>query len=430
MELNILIILVFLLLLFFRYKEGVILISILSPWLYMWKFPIGNTLNLFVVLSCVAILLLITKRQLEFVRYFPFKVAVILPFVSLIITSFFIRFKIAPLLELLSYYIFPFALFCVIQKKKDLNVYLKYLSVFLVLIVVYTIFEELTYSNPIMDWCVSHKHQFSWVTSTKEIRFGVKRAQSFLMFSSALGGLCNYSFFIIAYLKSQKYKYVNSPVFSFLLYALPICSFLTGTRSVIFPFMIICLGFINLKTIIKYKLTFLIVSIIAILPMQSYLSKIGDSILASDDEKNHMGSSRDMREEQFEVATYYMEKSPSLWYGNGLDYTDKVKKKDWRIRGAESIWMPRMIEQGYIGVISLALTFVIMLLLLFKYKMYACLWVMLSFIVGKTISAMLGIEEGYYLLIFVIIYRYLQFTNRIPSELSDRIIKLRMMLSR
>lgn len=430
MELNILIILVFLLLLFFRYKEGVILISILSPWLYMWKFPIGNTLNLFVVLACVAILLLITKRQLSYVRYFPFKVAVIFPFVSLIVTSIFIRFKLVPLLELLSYYIFPFVLFCVIQTPKELNAYLKCLSVFLVLIVGYTIFEELTYSNPIMDWCVNHKEQFSWVISTKEIRFGVKRAQSFLMYSSALGGLCNYSFFVIAYLKSKRYKYTNSPVFNFLLYALPICSFLTGTRSVIFPFMIICIGFINLKTIERYKFTFLIVAIIAIFPMHSYLSKLGDSILASDDEKNQMGSSQDMREEQFAVATYYMDRSPSPWYGNGLDYTDKVKKKDWKLRGAESIWMPRMIEQGYIGVISLVLTFVIMLLLLFKYKMYACLWVMLSFIMGKTISAMLGIEEGYYLLIFVVIFRYLQFTNRLPSKLIERNMKLRMMLSR
>lgn len=397
------------------------LISVLSPWLFMWKFPIGNTINLYVILSCAAILLFITKKHFyHVVRDFPFKLAVIFPFISLIITSIFVGFKLVPLIKLVSYYIFPFVLFHVIQKTEDIDKYLKFLAIFLTLIVGYTVFEELTSSNPIMDWCVRHEKQFSWITSTRTVRFGIKRAQSFLSYCSALGGLCNYSFFIIAYLRSKKYKYTNSPIFTFLLYTLPICVFFTGTRSVIVSFVILCISFINFNIVKRHKLTLLIISIIILLPLRPYLSQIENSILQSDDEAYQMGSSREMREEQFETATYYMERAHSPWYGNGLDYTDLVKQLDWRIRGAESIWLPRMMDQGYIGVIALALSFVIMMLLLYKYKMYACLWVMLSFIFGKTVSSMLGIVEGYYLLVFVIIYRYLQFTNRLPHKLTDK----------
>lgn len=394
------------------------LISILSPWLIMWKFPLTNNVNLFVLLSCIAIILLFTKKHFDNIKFFPYKLPVVFPFVSLFVTLFFVNFKLVPILELFSFYIFPFVLFFVIKKPQDINKYLKYLSIFLTIIVCYTCYEEITSSNPIMDWCVDHKQYFGWITSTKDVRFGVKRAQSFLLYSSALGGLCNYSFFIIAYLRSKGYKYTNKPIFNFLLISLPICTFLTGTRSIIISFIIICISFINFKIIKKYKFTLLLLFFVTLLPLQPYLSKIGDSIIESDNEKEHMGSSRDMRKEQFAVAIYYMERSPSVWYGNGMDYTDKVKQMEWEIRGAESIWMPRMIDQGYIGIISLALTFVIMLVLLLKYKMYACFGVMLSFIFGKTVSAMLGIEEGYYLLIFVVIYRYLQFTNRLPSKLT------------
>ncbi len=423
MALNFLIFFVILLLLFHNYKEGVMVISVLAPWLFMWKFPAGHTINLFTALSCVAILLLLTRlinTQPSRFKYFPFKLAVIPPFVSLIITSIFIRFKLVPLLENASYYIFPFALFYVIQKPDDLNRYLKYLSIFLLLIVGYTFYEEVTVSNPIMNWCVNHSQHFGWISNATVIRFGMKRAQSFLVYCSALGGLCNYSFFIIAYLRSKRYKYTNTPIFTFLLYALPICTFLTGTRSVIVSFFIICISFVTIQAIKRYKFVLLIVVPISILLLLPYFSLIGNSIIASDDDANRTGSSMEMREAQLTIATYYMEKAPSPWYGNGFDYTDKVKQLEWELYGAESIWFPRMIEQGYIGVICLAITFAIMLLLLYKHKMYACLWVMLSFIFGKTVSIMLGIEEGYYLLIFVIIYRFLQFTNCLPSKLMDK----------
>lgn len=430
MVLNILIFSILLLLLFFRYKEGVILITVLSPWLFMWKFPVGQTLNLYVALSCVAIILLLRNEQLKYSRNFPFIWTIIFPFISFSVTAVFVKFKIVPLLELLSSYIFPFALFSVIREKEDINLFLKYLSIFLLFVVSYTFIEELTSSNPIMDWCVRHKQQFGWIASTNQYRFGIKRAQSFLLYCSALGGLCNYSFFIIAYLRSKNVEFTKTPLFTFLLYALPLCTFLTGTRSVIIAFIIICICFINYNIVRRYKFTLLFIATIAFFMFQPYLSKIGNSIIASDDVNNRIGSSVEMRETQFAVATYYMLRAKSPWYGNGLDFTDKVKQDNWEILGAESIWLPRMIDQGYIGVICLAISYVIMLLILIKYKMYACFWVMLSFIFGKTVSAMLGMVEGYYLLVFVIIYRYLQITHHLPSNLLDKRTMLKKLFNR
>ena len=93
MILNILIILILLIILFFKYKEGVILLAVLSPWLFMWKFPVGQTLNLYVVLTNIAVILLLGKKQLKYSRYFPFTFAVFFPFVSFAVTALFVKFN-------------------------------------------------------------------------------------------------------------------------------------------------------------------------------------------------------------------------------------------------------------------------------------------------------------------------------------------------
>lgn len=415
MLLNIFILLLFLLLLIHNFKRGAMWISVLSAWLFMWKVPGYNSINLYVLLSNIALILYFLKVRKHFFTDLPFKWAIIFPFISFSVTAYFVQFKIVPLLELTSAYVFPFLIFNVIRTKEDIFKYLKYLGIYLSLLVGYTIFEEITFSNPIMDWCQAHPEHFGWLTSTYSVRYGFKRAQSFLLFSSALGGVCNYAFFLIAYLKIKKYKFINNPIFNILLFALPVCSLLTGTRSVIIPLFVICLSFINFSIFKRYWKVFSFIFIISIFVLKPFLGKIVDSIINSDNNTEISGSSLDMREQQFVVATYYMNQSP--WYGNGLGFTGKVIQNDWEIRGAESIWLPLMMDQGIIGCICLALTFIFMIIYLLKYRMYSCIWVLLSFIIGKTISAMLGIDEGYYLISLLIIYRYLTFKEIRPKSL-------------
>ncbi len=394
-----------------KFDTGVIFIAITSVWLCMWRTPFMG--SIYVISAFLAIVIAFAKYGTKMIAVYPFRYLFVLPFISLFATNIAKGFDLYPILKLSVEYLFPIVLYFILNSYKKLEKFLNILSVFLILLVVYTVYEEITISNPIMAWCENHGENFYWLTSKTIMRFGFRRAQSFLLFCSALGGICNFSFFILAYLKIKKSPLVKARKYTFLLYALPICTFLTGTRSVYIPFVIMSLAFIQVRYIRRHFSRFCIIVIFLSTIMAPYLGQIYDSIINSSDSEEVQGSSTDLRETQFAIASYYMKQSPV--FGNGTHYVSVVREQDSKIMGAESIWLPLMIEQGILGCVCTALVFISMFFYLYRYKYYMLMWVMLAFVVGKTISVMGGIGEGFYFIVFVFLIRCHEM-GAIPNE--------------
>ena len=401
MIVNAIIFIIVMAMLFRNFKFGVTFIAVTSVWLTMWRTPFMG--SIYVIPAFTAIVIALLRYGGSIFKGYPFKAIVWLPFVSLIATNIFKGFDIYPILKLSVEYLFPVVLYYILKTYEDLQRYMKVLTTFLILLIAYTIFEEVTVSNPIMDWCMAHESNFYWFTNATIMRFGFKRAQSFLLFCSALGGICNFSFFTIAYLRYKGSPLVEGKKYKYLLYALPVCSFLTGTRSVYIPLFIMCLGFAHFNYIKKNIASVALIIVLAATVDSPFLGRVYDSIINSDDSEEVKGSNANMREIQFDIATYFMMKSPIV--GNGTHYVSKVRAMDERILGAESIWLPLMIEQGILGCACTALVFLYMIGYLYYKRRYMMLWMMLAFIVGKTISAMGGIGEGYYFVVFVFLLR-------------------------
>ena len=113
----------------------------------------------------------------------------------------------------------------------------------------------------------------------------------------------------------------------------------------------------------------------------------------------------DERNIQWEVAIYYM--NQNYWLGNGIGFCSSLLEADEAgLVGAEGMWLPIMMDRGMFGVISVLMGYVITAIYLYRRKLFTIMWVLLSFLVLKTLTTVVGVEPTYYLLIIVFLIRY------------------------
>ena len=271
---------------------------------------------------------------------------------------------------------------------------------------IYGLFELLTNSNPIIESILNHKEMFSNnIGLSDRYRFGVRRLQSFFPFNGALGLMSNISIILVTYIHSKlSYrKLYNGSNYIFLLFILVLMSLFTGTRSVFVGllFAVVYLWYFysrsskSLSMIVGVMTLFL-----TILISGDYFWQIFNSFSNT---QSVGGSHYDMREGQFTLAYSFM--SSAGFWGNGFGFTDSYVQEFYRedILGAESVWLPLMIDMGYAGVLVYALFLIYSLFLCLKTKSWAGVAVMLSFIATKTLTSAPGITN-YYFLIYIIFY--------------------------
>ena len=141
----------------------------------------------------------------------------------------------------------------------------------------------------------------------------------------------------------QKDKLKNTCII-ILLYA---CSFLSGSRASIIPIPI-CLAYYFRKKWYKPNvvLPFLVFVPILIYAWGGYFYDIYNSIVNSNDT---MGSSSQMRAMQFDIVLRYWRSRPFLGWGNGAIFDVVRNRYGEAILGAESIWLPLLVDLGLLG---------------------------------------------------------------------------------
>ena len=392
---------------FFRYDDTVVVLAPLTCFMSMFVVPFMSldTVCLFDLIVLAIIGVFVCKGRLKMVWKCPFLICFVVMGISYFVSNAFGIEKhwVMSIAKLLTTYGFPIALWFSIDGKKRVDLYLRSLIIFTIFLVIYAFLELALNSNPIIVNGLKSHIFMNHVWPGEDIRFGVRRLQSFLPLYGSFGYTCGSVFLILLYLRinySSIIKISDCALFC-LLGLLVVCLLFTGTRSVYLSFVVGLLVFYKkIQKYLVYVLALIPVALI-LLSMSSFIMDIVGSFA---DTQNVEGSNSEMREEQLVISLVYWLQNPI--FGNGPTYTfTTVKEADAGIQGAESIWFVLLIEYGIVGCLAFLITIIASIYYLYKNKMSPLIFLVLMFFVNKSLSSVPGISEGFFLLYIVFLVR-------------------------
>lgn len=257
--------------------------------------------------------------------------------------------------------------------------YLVYLYVLGIIISIYGFVETFTSSNLFISFMNSN-HLYRTEYLVTEVRYGLKRAQSIYSMHTTFGGYALFIGFCLAYLKFKFGNILHKPYimrYSTMLY---ICTFFTGARSAILGAIVSLASFMRFKAKNILLLVFLLLIVFL---FSSYFNLIFNSFV---DTSTVAGSNDEMRANQLDIAYAIM--SQNFWLGNGISYTWTIAQDDYdTLYGAESLWLPIMIDQGILGLISYILLFISMIVYVIQGQQIKLIYFILAFVVFNTLSS-------------------------------------------
>jgi len=200
----------------------------------------------------------------------------------------------------------------------------------------------------------------------------------------------------------------------------PLCAvgvLITGTRSVIAATCVALIGVVA-HEIIKPRYIFIkIVGVIVVLALSaSFLMEVVGSFINTD-QTAVSGSNTDMRQEQLLISLFYWANSP-IW-GNGSGFIwHYVQEVDKGIYGAESIWFQILVDFGAVGAFAYMACIFNAIVSLWK-KHFVWVFLPLGFLVGKTLSTVIGIEMSVLFLFSIILLKYEILFNTKEDDIED-----------
>lgn len=402
--------------LFIKYEKTVIFIAAWSLVLSVLNSGIGITFSVFQLVAIIAVLLYpfkIKKQSIENNKY-PLWICVFSVGFSLFITNFYAVDKQwqTLIIHMLSIYCFTYVFWMSLRSINHIDFFLKNLIFFLIILTIYGLFEALIGTNPIIKWILDNNLANNDVGDSDRMRYGIKRIQSFLAYNGALGICCGMNF-VFLLLINKYYKEYLDPyklILLILFILLPICVFLTGTRSVILALAVGLLAIMNFN-ILKSKWLYLILFVgLLVTPFISeYILEVIDSFK---DTSATGGSSTDLREMQFGLGIAFWFKS--FWVGNGINFTQNYVMVNFsdEIFGAESIWLPLMMDRGLFGILSYIIVIFVPILLFIKNNLKPAVFIVLMFLVAKTMTSAPGIFETYHFIYVIVLLKMYEFKNK------------------
>ena len=385
-------------------------IAILAPFhLILALIPFQKMpVSAFEIVAFMALCFYLVKRPFSQWRYLvknPFNVGIVLTLISIVGTNYFIEpHWPTSTLRFMSAFIYPMILWNCIDEKPIYRLTVMATVAFALVMSLYILVEVSLGTNPVVQTVLANK----WVNEDlvidyQEIRFGFKRCQGFLATPAGSGlflGLFGVALYCVSACLEEKKKYTAILVGLFLF-----CSMLSGTRSVIAATAIAMLiivrkEFFNTKFFLLKLI--LIMGVIAV--AGSFFLEIVNSFV---DSNKVQGSSADMRMEQLFVTLIYWARSPIWGNGNGFVWTF-VKEVDADIAGAESVWFQVLLDQGLVGVVAYLGVCINAMVAVFR-KVKIWMLVPLGFLVGKTLSSVLGIELSLMFVLTIILLKYHEF---------------------
>lgn len=411
--------LVLLILLFRDFKKYFIIYISISVFLSICTLRFASIFELLSACS-VPIFFYKVNFDTQYIRKFPVKESFILIALSYLISNFFGVYRHTPS-TLLTIVILVWNIFCfwyILERnpRKYISIFIKSTLFFGGCLGFYAIFETITSSNPLVKlfYNIGLYANDNIITS---IRFGVKRCQSFLLMHTTAGGLSFTLCCFLLYCKQKGYVLLNKNISIFVLISLSLSVFFSGSRCAIAGF---CAAFAMFATRKNLKIIYIILTVVVIavfsLAFNEYIMAVYKSFA---DTESVGGSNSDMRNVQFTIALNAMDKSP--WIGNGIAYTwEHVLKNNPNLLGAESLWIPIMIDNGILGIAAYVFFFVQSILLCIKQKEYLLSFFVIGIILLFSLSSVPNYSVTYSFTYLYVMIKYKEIKKRHQQNMKKK----------
>ncbi len=311
----------------------------------------------------------------------------------------------------LCYFYYPYIVWHLLDSKVAVQSFIKYLLTFFFVVAIYALIELAIGRNVVADICWDYGLTEGFMgTEDSRKRFGLLRCTSILPYSSALGMLSALMFFILLNMKALNVEIIKNKE-KILLFLLPFCVLLSGTRSQFCVFAICLVPIFFWKDFLRTKTAkvLLLLGIVVLVAFSGLFIEIVSSIMDSDN-SNVGGSTSDLRDAQLEICLQYYAQNP-IW-GNGRNYIwEYVRPYHPMLMGAESVWFPTMVDYGLVGCINYLLVIIGSIVMLCK-KSFVLLFFPLAFLFGKTISIVIGVEQSTLLVFTILLYKMYTFYEK------------------
>lgn len=399
-------ILIFILFVFLikNFSKAVVFIATFGP--FIDGFVLGG-MSIYSYLSLLAIILFPYNFRNRYVTTYPFLIPSILIFASFLCTDLANSGGHLPsvFMRSASYVVFPFLMWYLLMVNRELILrYLLRVSLlFALAISIYSVYEYSSKSNPFVDY-LSGVGLYPY-TYDLQVRYGLKRTYTFFAMHIT-NGTVSVSLFIVLL-----YAYLNNMIRNrkiyVLLVLLAINIFATGSRAIILSFIIFLIFFLcqYLKFSTIFKVCFL--GMFVYLILGEYVDAVYESFVNTE---SVSGSNSEMRAGQFELAFYFFNKS--FWLGNGIGAIAYVLSNYKEMMGAESLWIPVMIEQGLLGLVSIFSLFLFSFFYTIKQRFIPLIWIPLGFLVLFTMTSVPNCQPTYFLIVMFVLVAIHDLANK------------------
>lgn len=384
-----------------NFSKTFILFMVLNTYLSQFVTPLD--IGLFELISVCALIIYHTKYKVNSKRYWslPVFIPLLMMVCSIVISNQFAaekHYKALFLEIILIYNVVIFWNVLQFNPNKCIKWFVKYCLIYGGIVSLYALFETVTRQNPYIE-VVNSLGLYNNDRVIDEIRFFLKRSQSIFSMHGTNGVVALLTGVTLLYIKKYT-QYLNNSkyvlFFAFLLFA---TVFFTGTRSAILGLVVSYITFFDMKTIkMKYVIIVILFICIGSVVFNDYFNVIYNSFINTESVD---GSNQDMRDTQFDLAFFYLDRS--YWIGNGIAYTwTYVLAMHKELYGAESLWIPIMIDQGILGVVSYIAFILGCAIYAKKHNCSNLLFFILGIIIFNTLSSIPAFKF-YYIFIYIAI---------------------------
>lgn len=303
---------------------------------------------------------------------------------------------------------FSYVYFYCLQTKNDIKFAILSYAVFAVVMCINGLLESIMHINPLDEFSQSISDvDNSLFLDNEWVRMGQVRYRSFIPHAISYGVACCVIFYALIwhYLsvkENSSLRFIVLGAMALLLSGMIIC----GSRTPILGLLPLVYIFFDKKIVsakIRWKLLLLI--FVFLLIEGDYVWYSIDSILNSKVAEDAGGSSTDLRLTQYTLALGWMLEDP--FFGKGMDFDAYGVNSS--ILGGESVWIPLMMNNGIVGVISYAYVFWGIYKVFSKSTGKVFLLVFsLGWLIMRTATSLIGVTDAQFFTCMFIIYRYYQ----------------------
>lgn len=258
--------------------------------------------------------------------------------------------------------------------------------------------------NPLDDFLQSVSDEDNSLFMDNElVRMGQVRYRSFIPHAISYGVACCAILYLLIWSFLQMRKFSTILIYSslcFLLSGIIIC----GSRTPIIGLLPIgYLFFAKGHVTTRMKIMMGIVIMAFLLFKGDYILYSIKSLIDPRVAYESGGSTTELRMIQYAIALKFFLTSP-IW-GMGMDFDAFAEDSD--IMGSESVWLPLMINNGIIGVLSYAIFYWYLLKVSVNSpgKVFLII-ISTGWILMRTVTSLIGVTDALFLTIYFCIYRY------------------------